>query len=300
MSVADGVGHVRLLEDLGRAHAKCGPHSQPFGAWQHSDVLDSPRSAVVRRVAALKQRGARAETGLFLVEGPQAVREALAAEGELVTEVYCTPEAHERHAALVAAASAAGLVVELASDAALSAMADTRTPQGILAVARQAPVRIRSLFEDARLAVILDEVQDPGNAGTVIRAADAAGAAAVALTSGSVDPYNPKVVRATTGSLFHLAVATGAAVTDAAAAARAAGLQVLAADMGGEHLPELGEVLARPTAWLFGNEARGLSAEARRAADRTVAVPIYGAAESLNLGTAAAVCLYASAFAQRS
>jgi TrmH family RNA methyltransferase len=262
-------------------------------------VLDSPRSAVVRRVAALKQRSERAETGLFLVEGPQAVREALAAEGELVAEVYCTPDAHERHAALVAAASAAGLVVELASDAALAAMADTRTPQGILAVARQAPVRIRSLFEDARLAVILDEVQDPGNAGTVIRAADAAGADAVALTSGSVDPYNPKVVRATTGSLFHLEVATGASVTDAVGGARAAGLQVLAADMAGEPLPDVRDILARPTVWLFGNEARGLSTEARRAADRTVAVPIYGAAESLNLGTAAAVCLYASAFEQR-
>jgi TrmH family RNA methyltransferase len=262
-------------------------------------VIDSPRAAAVRRVAALKQRSARTETGLFLVEGPQAVREALAAEGELVTAVYCTPEAHERHAALVATAAAASLDVELVSEAALAAMADTRTPQGILAVARQAPARMRSLFEDARLGVILDEVQDPGNAGTVIRAADAAGADAVALTSGSVDPYNPKVVRATTGSLFHLTVATGAAVTDAVAAARAAGLQVLAADMAGEALPDLGEALARPTVWLFGNEARGLSAEARRAADRTVAVPIYGAAESLNLGTAAAVCLYATAFEQR-
>jgi RNA methyltransferase, TrmH family len=270
-----------------------------YPQWKHRRVLESSRSPVVRRIAALKQRSERSETGLFLVEGPQAVREALAAEGELVTAVYCTPEAHERHAALVAAAVAAGVEVELASDAALAAMADTRTPQGIVAVARQAPARMRSVFEDARLGVILDEVQDPGNAGTVIRAADAAGADAVALTSGSVDPYNPKVVRATTGSLFHLDVATGASVADAVAAARSAGLQVLAADMAGESLPDLGDVLTRPTAWLFGNEARGLSTEARRAADRTVAVPIYGAAESLNLATAAAVCLYASAFEQR-
>lgn len=262
-------------------------------------MIDSPRAAPARRVAALKQRSARAETGLFLVEGPQAVREALDAGTDLVTAVYCTPEAHARHADLVAAAAAAGLTVELASDAALAAMADTRTPQGILAVARQTPVRLRDVFEDARLAVILDEVQDPGNAGTVLRAADAAGAGAVVLTSGSVDPYNPKVVRSTTGSLFHLAVSTGAPVADAVGAARAAGLQVLAADMAGEALPELGDALTRPTTWLFGNEARGLSLEARRLADRTVAVPIYGAAESLNLATAASVCLYASAFAQR-
>jgi TrmH family RNA methyltransferase len=252
----------------------------------------------VRRIARLKQRSDRAETGLYLVEGPQAVREALGVEDVLV-ELYCTPEAHGRHADLIAAAAAAGLAVELASEEALAAMADTRTPQGIVAVARQTPVRLRSVFEDARLAVILDEVQDPGNAGTVIRAADAAGASAVVLTSGSVDPYNPKVVRATTGSLFHLDVATGASMADAAEAARSAGLQVLAADMAGEPLPGLGDVLTRPTAWLFGNEARGLSAEARRLADRAVAVPIYGSAESLNLATAASVCLYASAFAQR-
>jgi TrmH family RNA methyltransferase len=251
-------------------------------------------------VAALKQRSARAESGLFLVEGPQAVREVLAAGSGLVTALYCTPEAHARHADLVAAAAGEGLAVELASDAALTAMADTRTPQGILAIARQTPARVRTVFEGARLAAILDEVQDPGNAGAVLRAADAAGAAAVALTSGSVDPYNPKVVRSTTGSLFHVAVATGASVADAVEAAHAAGLQVLAADMAGEPLPALGEALAHPTAWLFGNEARGLSQAARRLADRTVAVPIYGAAESLNLATAAAVCLYASAFAQRS
>lgn len=251
----------------------------------------------MRRAARLKQRSDRAETGLFLVEGPQAVREAL--RGEDVLELYCTPAAHERHADLVAAAVAAGIAVELATEEALAAMADTRTPQGVLAIARQAPVRLREVFEEARLAAILDDVQDPGNAGTVIRAADAAGAEAVVLAGASVDPYNPKVVRATTGSLFHVRIATGAPLVDAVQRAHDAGLQVLAADMAGEPLPALRPVLERPTAWLFGNEAHGLSAAARGLADRTVAVPIYGAAESLNLGAAAAVCLYASAFAQR-
>jgi TrmH family RNA methyltransferase len=127
--------------------------------------------------------------------------------------------------------------------------------------------------------------------------ADAAGADAVILTGSSVDPYNPKVVRATTGSLFHLRITTGVTLAAAAEAVRAAGLELLAADMHGEPLP--GADLSGPTAWMFGNEAHGLSAEARAYADRTVAVPIYGAAESLNLGTAAAVCLYASAFAHR-
>lgn len=256
------------------------------------------RSAEVRRVALLKQRKARAETGRFLVEGPQAVTEAVAHAPGDVEAVYLTADALGRHEALAAAAAALEATVELVDDEVLAAMADTRTPQGVLAVVRQAPVALRDL-EPGRLVVVLDEVRDPGNAGTIIRAADAVGADAVVLTGSSVDPYNPKVVRSTTGSLFHLAVVTGVALDAAVDAVRAAGLQVLAADMHGEPLPGLGPVLAAPTAWLFGNEAHGVSAAATRLADRVVAVPIYGAAESLNLATAASVCLYASAFAQR-
>jgi TrmH family RNA methyltransferase len=234
------------------------------------------------------------------LEGPQVVREVLAHRPELVTELYLTPDAFDRHAALVAAAQDAEVDVELATEAALSAMADTQTPQGVVAVARQAPVRLRDAVDaDSRLVVLLDEVRDPGNAGTIIRAADAAGADAVIQTGSSVDPYNPKVVRATTGSLFHLRVVTGVSLEAAVEQVHDAGLAVLAADMAGDPLPSLADALAAPTAWLFGNEAHGLSAVARALADRTVAVPIYGSAESLNLATAAAVCLYASAFAQR-
>jgi RNA methyltransferase, TrmH family len=263
-------------------------------------LIDGPRSAAVKRVAGLKQKRARSETGLALLEGPQVVREVVAHHPELVVELYFTPEAEVRHAALAAAARDAGIDVELAGEAAIAAMADTRTPQGVVAVARQAPVRLRDAVPPgARLVVVLDDVQDPGNAGTIIRAADAAGADAVILTGASVDPYNPKVIRSTTGSLFHLPVATGAGLDAALDVVRASGLAVLAADMGGESLPSLGTALAAPSAWLFGNEAHGLSADARALADRIVAVPLYGAAESLNLATAAAVCLYASAFAQR-
>jgi TrmH family RNA methyltransferase len=263
-------------------------------------LIDSPRSAAVKRVAGLKQKRARSETGLALLEGPQVVREVLAHRPELVTELYLTPDAFERHGALATAAQDAGVAFELASEAAVAAMADTQTPQGVVAVARQAPVRLRDAVDrDSRLVVVLDEVRDPGNAGTIIRAADAAGADAVILTGTSVDPYNPKVVRSTTGSLFHLAVTTGVPLEAALEQVHAVGLTVLAADMSGETLPSLGPALAQPTAWLFGNEAHGLSAAARASADRVVAVPIYGAAESLNLATAASVCLYASAFAQR-
>lgn len=263
-------------------------------------MIDSPRSAVVKRVRALRQKQTRSETGLMLCEGPQVVRELIRHRVELVVELYLTTAAHERYPELAAQAIGAGVQVDLASEEALAAMADTRTPQGIVAVARQSPVALRDLVDDdTRLVVLLDEVRDPGNAGTVIRAADSAGADAVLLTGTSVDPYNPKVVRATTGSLFHLGMTTGVTLAAAVGALRDAGLQILVADMAGEPLPSLGDALARPTGWLFGNEAHGVSAEARALADRVVSVPIYGAAESLNLATAASVCLYASAFAQR-
>ncbi len=262
-------------------------------------MIESPKSAAVRRVAALRDKKHRSETGLALLEGPQVVREVLQHGPDLVEDLYLTSDAMSRNEDLLDAARAAGIEIELASEAALAAMADTRTPQGVVAVARQAPVTLTEAFEGATLVAILDEVRDPGNAGTIIRAADAAGADAVVLTGSSVDAYNPKVVRATTGSIFHLRIATGSALAAAVVAAHAAGLDVVAADMHGEPITAVADAIAGPVAWLFGNEAHGISAEAATLADRTIAVPIYGAAESLNLGTAAAVCLYASAFARR-
>jgi TrmH family RNA methyltransferase len=121
----------------------------------------------------------------------------------------------------------------------------------------------------------------------------------VILTGRSVDAYNPKVVRSTTGSIFHVAVAQGGELDAAIRAVKSAGLQVLAADIAGDDLPTMRYRLAEPTAWVFGNEAHGLNDESLQLADHVVKVPIYGHAESLNLATAASVCLYESAFAQR-
>jgi TrmH family RNA methyltransferase len=181
-------------------------------------------------------------------------------------------------------------------------MADTVTPQGFVAVCRQFPTALKDIFSGSpRLIAILEEVRDPGNAGTIIRAADSAGADAVILTGRSVDLYNPKVVRSTTGSLFHLPVAVEASLADVRARATEAGIQILAADIKGDDMltARNSGVLDAPTAWLFGNEARGLADEDLALADHAISVPIYGQAESMNLATAASVCLYESAFAQR-
>lgn len=228
----------------------------------------------------------------FVVEGPQAVREAL----PTLLELFVDRAGAARHCGLVAQA---GCPVTTVSPDVLAAMAETVTPQGILGVAALLDVSLaQALAERPRLIAVLESVADPGNAGTVIRTADAAGAEAVVLTEGSTDPHGGKCVRATAGSLWHLSVVSGPTVADTVDALRRAGLRVLAATGAGEEdLDDLQDsgALAGPTGWLLGNEATGLSAEAVSLADRTVRIPIHGRAESLNLATAAALCLYASA-----
>ena len=266
-------------------------------------MIDNPRSPRVRAVAKLRKREARLETGLFLLEGPQAVAEALAFRPELVVELYATPTALERYPDIALAVENEDIDFEFVSEQVLDSMADTVTPQGLVAVCRQFPTSVKDILADGpRLLAILEEVRDPGNAGTIIRAADAAGADGVIFTGRSVDLYNPKVVRATTGSLFHVPVAVGAELESVIERTRAAGIRILAADIKGADLLAARNtgLLGGPTAWLFGNEARGLSDEHVALADSAISVPIYGHAESMNLATAASVCLYESAFAQRS
>ncbi|ETK30410.1 TrmH family RNA methyltransferase [Microbispora sp. ATCC PTA-5024] len=257
--------------------------------------IRSPRVKAARR---LTKRAFRDRDRAFLAEGPQAVREALALK-DVTVELFATAEAESRHPDVLAAAAAAGVPVHRASGEVMTELTQTVTPQGLLAVCRFVHVPLdEAVREGTRLVALLAHVRDPGNAGTVLRTADAAGADAVVFTDASVDPYNGKCVRASAGSLFHLPVATGAPVAEAARRARESGLRILAADGAGTRT--LDEVdLAGPTAWLFGNEAWGLPPELLDLADEVVRVPIYGRAESLNLATAAAVCLYASARVQR-
>jgi RNA methyltransferase, TrmH family len=262
------------------------------------DLLLTQRSPRVVAARKLQRRRDRDHSGLFLVEGPQAVREAMRAG--LVVELFV--EENRGHADLVIAA--AGVRVSPVTADALASLAETVNPQGLVAVCRQrhhddlGPV----LAERPDLVVVLAGIADPGNAGTVLRTADAAGAAAVVFPEGSVDPYNGKVVRSSAGSVFHVELVRGGSAAGAVDALRSAGLRVLAADpYGSEDLDDLidGGRLAARTAWLFGSEAHGLPEDLAALADARVRVPIHGRAESLNLGAAAAVCLYASARAVR-
>ncbi|ASR39530.1 RNA methyltransferase [Prauserella marina] len=239
-------------------------------------------------------RSGRQESGRFLAEGAQAVKEALR-HGH-VHELFVTEAAATRHADLLAGASAVSLINQRAAEL----LSETRTPQGIVAVCDTVSVSpATALAGKPKLVAVLVGVADPGNAGSVLRVADAAGADAVIFAGESVDVHNGKCVRASTGSVFHLPVAVERDVSSALAACEAAGLRTVAAHGYADADLDSAAGLTEPTAWLFGNEAHGLPETVLAAADQAVRVPIYGKAESLNLATAAAVCLYASALRNR-
>lgn len=275
--------------------------------------LTDVRSAPVRAAKRLLKKAYREHDRAFLAEGPQAVREALieaTAKGSGVRELFVTADARARHPELIERAAALGVPVHQASGRVLSELSDTVTPQGVVAVCDVLDVSLDEALTSGadsampNIVVVLAGVRDPGNAGTVLRTADAAGATAVIFSDNSVDPYNGKCVRASAGSLFHLRVVVGVPVETALVALRATGHRVFAADgaADGHNLDDLERDggLAVSTAWIFGNEAWGLPPELVQAADRAVRIPIHGRAESLNLAAAAAVCLYASARAHRS
>ena len=292
-------------------------------------MMENPHADRVKDIAKLATRSVRTKKKQFLVEGPQVVREALKAhlENPVLDAVYITEAAFERHDDIAelmeevhgTPTPEAGrkVFMRMVTDEVLDAMAGAVTPQGVLAVSFMLDKTPADIWgADAinpHLVAVLARVQDPGNAGTIIRTADAAGADLVVLSKGTVDVYNPKVVRSTAGSIFHVPMISGVELEEFAEDAKAQGIGVLAADGYGKvNLHDLEDAaaakrlgvelenkpkydLSRKTMWLFGNEAQGLSPEEKRLANTRVAVPVHGSAESLNVSIAAAVCLYASA-----
>lgn len=292
-------------------------------------VMENPHADRVKDIAKLATRSVRNKKKQFLVEGPQAVREALKAhlESPVLDAVYITESAFDRHEDIVELMEEVHgtptpepgrkVFMRMVTDEVLAAMAESVSPQGIVAVSFMLDKTPADIWGadgiNPRLIAVLARVQDPGNAGTIFRAADAAGADLIVCTKGTVDLYNPKAVRSTAGSIFHVPVISGVDLEEFAEDAKAQGIGVLAADGYGKvNLNDLEDAaaarrlgveleskpkydLAQKTMWLFGNEAQGLNQEEKRLATARVAVPVHGSAESLNVGIAAAVCLYASA-----
>ncbi|MCX4095012.1 TrmH family RNA methyltransferase [Nocardia sp. alder85J] len=261
------------------------------------DALSERNPRVVSAVK-LHRAPQRRKTGLFLAEGANSVEAALATER--AEELFYSLRAAEREHELVATAAALGVRTTLVAERAAELLGETVTPPGLVAVCRAVDVPLpRVLAAAPRMLAVPVEIADPGNAGTLIRVADAVGADAVVLAGDSVDPHNGKCVRACAGSLFHVPIARERDVDAVLAALRDAGVTVLATTARGEvDLDAADEILAGPVAWLFGNEAHGLDPGIARRADHRIRIPIHGRAESLNLAAAAAICLYAGARVQ--
>lgn len=272
-------------------------------------VISSPRSERVRRIAALTGRSARRKQKRFRVEGPQAIRSLLQQQPQLALELFLTPAADAEHPELAELAGAAGIRVQEVGEPVIRAMVREGpdptvdqgpvSPQGAIAVARLPREEPAAALETlatlpasgGTTVVVLHEVRDPGNVGTLIRTADAAGAGAVILSRASADPFSPKAVRAGVGSQFHLPVLAGADISELLPALAAAEITAVAtsgyarSDLFDTELPER-------IAWIFGNEARGLDAQTLDRAPLAVRIPLAGRAESLNVHTAATVCLF--------
>lgn len=246
--------------------------------------------------AKLHRHVGRRRAARFLAEGPNLVEAAL--RRGLVSEVFATEEALDRFGALLADAP-----VHVVTERAAKALSETVTPVGLVAVCTTPQTSLTDvLAASPRLIAVAVEMSEPGNAGTLIRIADAMGADAVVFAGHSVDPYNGKCLRASTGSIFALPVVTEDDAAAAVSRLADAGLAVLATTVDGEtplDSPDLESDLAGPTAWLFGPEAHGLPARLAASATRRVRIPMPGSAESLNVAAAAAICLYQSARAQR-
>ncbi|MGW4120591.1 TrmH family RNA methyltransferase [Nocardia sp. NPDC004711] len=268
---------------------------------QHSkrpaDVLSEHNPRVVSAVK-LHRAPVRRKTGLFLAEGANSVEAAL--DTGRIEELFYSSRAAEREHELVAGAAAQRVRTTLVSDRAAEMLGETVTPPGLIAVCRQVDVPLSEIIDASpRMLAVPVEIADPGNAGTLIRVADAVGADGVVLAGDSVDPHNGKCVRACAGSLFHVPVARSRDIDATLDALEHAGIAVLATTAKGEvDLDDADEILRGPVAWLFGNEAHGLDKAIAARATHRVRIPIHGRAESLNLAAAAAICLYASSRVQ--
>ena len=257
-----------------------------------SAALTSVKSDRVTAVRRLHDRSGRRKTGLFLVEGPQAVEAAVAA-GVDIHDLFVDIDAG---VAVHAIAQSSGARITPATSQVLAAMGETQTSQGILATCAVPPEpSLDAVMQAPGPVVVLDQVSDPGNVGTISRTCDAVGAAGGTLTPGCADPYSGKVVRSTAGSIFHIPVLTGAVIDTVLHAARTAGRAVLAlAGEGGSSLYSLPTGDLPRACWGVGSEAHGVSAAARSGASLQVAIPMEGQAESLNAGVAVSVALYVS------
>lgn len=256
------------------------------------EKITSTTNQRIKDAVQVRDNRARYKHTAFLIEGPHLVDMALITGAE-IREIFVTEEflGNQEHQSLLSQlAKTAGDMFEITGQV-LRKITDTETPQGIVALVSYSPLKIEDLsLGEKTLLIVIDGIQDPGNLGTIIRTADAAGADAVVLLPGTCDAFMPKAIRATAGSIFNVPIvyAEQAGLLQVLRRGKVA-LAVTASDAGKSIFES---DLSGPVAIVFGNEARGVSSLLKKSADLSLGIPIFGKAESLNVATSAAVCLY--------
>jgi RNA methyltransferase, TrmH family len=257
---------------------------------QRSSVLPMLSSAEAKRLRSLAAPRQRADTGLFLVEGVRLVEDLLASSVVPRTAVISSSLGDTARGSSLADRLRERVRTVEVPDHQIRAIASTDTPQGVVVAAEIPRHSLHDIvLRDRECVVLLDAVQDPGNFGTIVRSADAFGAAFACALPGTVDPWNPKSVRSAAGSSLRVPI-VHAAVDEVVDYLRSAGFVLIGADMQGASIATF--AAPQRSALVVGNEGAGLRAEVRAALDGTVAVPIRGAAESLNVGVAAGILLF--------
>lgn len=251
--------------------------------------LTGLQNPMVKAAAELKQKKYRQQQGLFLAEGLRTVEEAV--RYGAVQSIFYTAIEDDRTRAVLEEAAAKQIKLVCVSDKVLKKIADTETPQGIIAVCEMCSKRLDDFLASGKMLLVLDRVTDPGNIGTMLRTADAAGVGGLLLLQGCADIYAPKTVRASMGSLFHLPVLSGLSEELLVQAARKAGYELLVTCLDGADNLYKADLKGR-LAFVMGNEANGVSDALLAAADKRVFIPMQGRAESLNVAMAAGIVMF--------
>ena len=246
-------------------------------------------SVLLKQAKRLKRRADREYFGNFIAEGPQVLQMAIERNADLIAIFTCEDETIDFDYA------SSNTPVFHISESEFREISDTVTPQGVLAIAKIPAHELSDISKKAKLLLYVEEIRDPGNLGTIIRTADAAGADAVILSPGSVDPFNSKCVRSSAGSIFNLPIISNVQIPDLENLANDLKANILVTALEAQYtIFSMDLLLNQPTIWAIGNEAVGVSKSLQAAATHLVRIPMQGYAESLNAAIAAAVCLFAS------
>ncbi len=256
------------------------------------NYIQSSQNSTLKEIKSLHLKKNRDSQSLYFVEGIRFVNDAID-NGQVISKIIISDklEGLSGGSELIEKVKTVCSDISLVPEKLFKEVSDTQTPQGILAVLKKNQFDFEQVIEEGNSVVILDCLQDPGNAGTIIRTADAAGISAVLMSKGCVDLYSPKVLRSTMGSVFHVPIFEGLNITQTIQILKQKGYKVIASHLSGKN-NYFQEDLTGRSAVIVGNEANGISDETANIADSLVKIPMPGKAESLNASVAASIMIY--------